>query len=63
MLAATLPDTSEPTLNDKRIGAEAFHLASPSSVYRLQDGVTAGAELARDWRNMVAAVLSDPAYQ
>lgn len=63
MLASTLPDTSEPTLNEKRLGAEAFSLASPSSDYRLRDGVIAGSELARDWRNMVAAALSDPALR
>ena len=63
MLASTLPDTSEPTLDEKRMGAEAFTLASPSSDYRIQDGVTAGGELARDWRNMVRAAMADPAYR
>ena len=63
MLASTLPDTSEPTLNEKRLGAEAFTLASPSSSYRIEDGVLVGSELARDWRNMVVAALADPALQ
>lgn len=63
MLASTLPDTSDPTLDEKQLGAEAFSLASPSSDYRIQDGVVAGSELARDWRNMVLAALADPALK
>lgn len=63
MLASTLPDASEPTIDEKRLGAEAFTLTSPTSDYRIADGVLAGSELARDWRNMVVAALADPALK
>jgi hypothetical protein len=60
MLAITLPDTSEPDDTAKRLGADAFSLASPSSDYRIQDGIVAGSELVRDWRNMIDAALKEP---
>lgn len=59
MLAAALPDVSEPSDADKRVAAAAFTIISPGSDRAIQQAITAGAELARDWRSMIRAALAE----
>lgn len=59
MLVAALPNVEEPTDADKRLAAGAFNVLSPDRTDRAWQAITAGSELARDWRNMIDHIINE----